>query len=79
MLSKGFRPGETLADEIFAFARKNLASYKMPRIIEFVDELPKTISGKIRRGELRANEAANKQKGNKNNNEFFYQIKQSSI
>jgi acetyl-CoA synthetase len=32
------------------------APYKYPRIIEFVDELPKTLSGKIKRGELRERE-----------------------
>lgn len=76
ILVKGFTAGDDLADEIFSFARKNLASYKIPRIIEFVDELPKTISGKIRRGELRTNEAQQKSKGNKSNNEFFYKISQ---
>ena len=41
---------------IFAFCREQLAPYKRVRRIEFVDELPKTISGKIRRVELRAQE-----------------------
>jgi acyl-coenzyme A synthetase/AMP-(fatty) acid ligase len=49
-------PDHKKADEIFRFAKKNLAPYKIPRIIEFVKELPKTISGKIRRVELRAAE-----------------------
>ena len=44
----------------------------MPRIIEFVNELPKTISGKIKRGELRATETQQKLKENKNDNEFNY-------
>ncbi len=43
-----------LADELFAYSRTHIAPYKMPRLIEFVSELPKTISGKIRRVELRA-------------------------
>ena len=72
MLRKGFIPWEGLADEIFVFARKNLAAYKMPRIIEFVDELPKTISGKIKRAELRAKEALQKLERIENNKEFFY-------
>ncbi|MBQ1712865.1 MAG: hypothetical protein II030_00575, partial [Treponema sp.] len=38
---------------IMTYARSNLATYKIPRLIEFVDELPKTISGKIRRVEIR--------------------------
>lgn len=46
-----------LADELFIYAREHLAPYKMPRKIEFVTELPKTISGKIRRVELRALQA----------------------
>ncbi|WP_413513203.1 acyl-CoA synthetase [Myroides odoratus] len=47
----------SLADEIFQFSRQHLAPYKMPRKIEFVTELPKTISGKIKRVELRALQA----------------------
>ena len=56
VLNAGYMPDQQNAKEIFAFAKKNLAAYKTPRIIEFVTELPKTISGKIRRVELRANE-----------------------
>ena len=62
---------EQVAEEIFAFAKKNLAAYKTPRIIEFVTELPKTISGKIRRIELRANEAQNKARQLKSEHEYF--------
>lgn len=65
-------PTEHLAIDIFMFSRKFLAPYKMPRIIEFVTELPKTISGKIRRVELRASEAENKAKNQQSDNEFFY-------
>ncbi len=57
MLREGVSPGRSLADHIFSFAEKRLANYKVPRIIEFPDSLPKTISGKIRRIELRVNEA----------------------
>ncbi|WP_309127065.1 AMP-binding protein [Microbacterium sp.] len=50
--------GEThAAREVFAFARERLSPHLWVRIIEFVPELPKTISGKIRRVELRAREA----------------------
>ncbi len=56
VLNAGYTPDVQNAQEIFAFAKKNLAAYKTPRIIEFVTELPKTISGKIRRVELRAGE-----------------------
>ncbi|MGQ7312557.1 AMP-binding protein [Microbacterium arabinogalactanolyticum] len=45
------------AAQIFGFARERLSSHLWVRIIEFVPELPKTISGKIRRVELRAREA----------------------
>ena len=48
--------GPELAEAIFAFSRQRLAPYKRVRRIEFVDELPKTISGKIRRVQLRAQE-----------------------
>lgn len=41
------------SDEIAAFAREHLASYKIPRSIAFLDELPKTGSGKILKRELR--------------------------
>ncbi|GAA4706578.1 long-chain fatty acid--CoA ligase [Pseudonocardia yuanmonensis] len=40
-------------DELIAFARDRMAAYKYPRIVEVVDELPKTVSGKILRRELR--------------------------
>ncbi|MDR1816096.1 MAG: hypothetical protein LBR00_05395, partial [Clostridiales Family XIII bacterium] len=39
--------------EIRAFVKANAAAYKVPRIIEFVSELPKTISGKVRRAQMR--------------------------
>ena len=49
------RPGSTVEpDEIMAFAREHLASYKIPRSFSFVDELPKTGSGKLLKRELRA-------------------------
>ena len=56
ILAPGFTPGAELAESIFAFARQQLAPYKRVRRIEFVAELPKTISGKIRRVQLRAQE-----------------------
>jgi len=52
----GFTPSRELAQDVFAFLRNKLAPYKRIRRLEFA-ELPKTISGKIRRVELRANEA----------------------
>ncbi|MET3134114.1 acetyl-CoA synthetase [Oxalobacteraceae bacterium GrIS 1.11] len=56
-LRAGFAPSAELAAAIFAFSRARLASYKRIRCIEFT-ELPKTISGKIRRVQLRQQEAA---------------------
>jgi acyl-CoA synthetase (AMP-forming)/AMP-acid ligase II len=41
------------ADELVAFARERLAGYKLPRSVEFVDELPRTPSGKVLKRELR--------------------------
>ena len=60
VLKEGVQPSKDLAEEIFQFTEKSLAKYKVPRIIEFTETLPKTISGKIRRVELRANEAVDK-------------------
>ncbi|WP_222110189.1 AMP-binding enzyme [Mesorhizobium amorphae] len=53
ILAKGFTASEDLARDIQEFCRNLTAPYKYPREIEFVDALPKTISGKIRRVELR--------------------------
>lgn len=62
VLTKAYKDkaGESLAKEIQTFVKNTTAPYKYPRIIEFVDELPKTISGKIRRTEIRANHSASK-------------------
>ena len=54
VLNKGFTASQTLASELQEYVKKNTALYKHPRVIEFVTELPKTISGKIRRVEIRA-------------------------
>jgi len=51
-LKPGYAPSGELARDLFGFIQKNIAPYKRPRRLEFV-ELPKTISGKIRRVELR--------------------------
>ena len=53
VLAKGFEPSEELAKEIQNHVKRTTAPYKYPRIVEFVDELPKTVSGKIRRAALR--------------------------
>lgn len=51
------KAGEDLVKELQNHVKKTTAPYKYPRIIEFVDELPKTHSGKIRRVEIRNNDA----------------------
>ena len=51
------KAGDDLIKELQQHVKKETAPYKYPRIIEFVDELPKTISGKIRRVEIRKKDA----------------------
>jgi acetyl-CoA synthetase/medium-chain acyl-CoA synthetase len=58
VLHKGFSPSPELARELQDHTKRVTAPYKYPREIEFLDELPKTISGKIRRVELRERAAA---------------------
>jgi len=53
VLAGDHQPSESLAEEIKEFVKQHTAPYKYPRVVEFRDELPKTISGKIRRVELR--------------------------
>jgi len=52
----GYDPSEELAEEIKAFVRERHSAYAYPRKIEFVPDLPKTLTGKIRRIELRERE-----------------------
>ncbi len=61
ILKPGFQPSDALAAEIQDHVKLVTAPYKYPREIEFVESLPKTISGKIRRVELREKERAKKQ------------------
>jgi 4-hydroxybutyrate---CoA ligase (AMP-forming) len=73
ILNKGYEPSWELALEVFRHTTENLARFKIPRIIEFVSELPKTISGKIRRGELKESEKSRRRTDEgPRNNEFFY-------
>ncbi|HAG14368.1 MAG TPA: hypothetical protein DCG49_11000, partial [Ruminococcus sp.] len=49
-LTKGTTPSEQLVKDIQEYVKKGTAPYKYPRVVEFVEELPKTVgSGKIRR------------------------------
>jgi len=54
VLREGFEASEQLADEIRQQVRERLSTHAFPRVIEFVEELPKTPSGKIQRFKLRA-------------------------
>ncbi len=53
VLTEGTEPSEPLKKEIQTYVKTHTAPYKYPRVVEFVKELPKTISGKIRRVELK--------------------------
>jgi acetyl-CoA synthetase len=70
LLAPGRVPDAALAEDILSFARQRLAPYKRVRRIEFVPQLPKTISGKIRRVQLRAQEIARAASGERGPAEF---------
>ncbi len=53
-LAPGYTASPALAQALQEHVKRVTAPYKSPRDIEFVTELPKTVSGKIRRAELRA-------------------------
>lgn len=57
VLKNGYTPSEELVKELQEFVKTHTAPYKYPRVIEFVESLPKTISGKIRRTEIRENDS----------------------
>lgn len=57
VLNEGYTPSEELTKELQTYVKTNTAPYKYPRIIEYVSELPKTFNGKIRRSEIRSNDA----------------------
>ena len=54
VLRPGFTPTDSLTLELQEYVRSVTAPYKYPRVVEYVDELPKTISGKIKRAEIRS-------------------------
>jgi acetyl-CoA synthetase len=58
VLAEGHEPSDETAHDIKRFVRERLSAYAYPRRIEFVDDLPKTLTGKIRRVELRDRERA---------------------
>ena len=53
---RGYEPSEALVKELQTFVKKGTAPYKYPRVIAFVDALPKSISGKINRKAIREND-----------------------
>ena len=57
VLADGYDGSDELVAEIQGFVRERLSAYAYPRLVEFVPELPKTLTGKIRRIELRQLEA----------------------
>ncbi len=74
ILKQGYQPSRELALELFQHSIKILAKFKIPRIIEFVPMVPKTLSGKIRRVELRQQETDRQDKNTKGSQlEFFYE------
>lgn len=56
VLSNGYVPGDALVKELQNYVKENTAPYKYPRVVEFVESLPKTFAGKIRRVEIREND-----------------------
>jgi len=62
VLAPGYQPSDELVKELQEHVKKVTAPYKYPRKVEFVESLPKTISGKIRRVELREREWAGKRR-----------------
>jgi acetyl-CoA synthetase len=59
VLAQGYSPSEELKKELQNHVKRTTAPYKYPRIVEFVSELPKTISGKIRRVQIRDEDSSN--------------------
>ena len=53
VLAKGYEPSDELTKELQDHVKHTTAPYKYPRIVEYVDELPKTIGGKIKRKQIR--------------------------
>ena len=54
MLKPGFTPTPALTAEIMSFAREHLAGFKVPRSVDYVEDLPRSPAGKIQRGKVRA-------------------------
>jgi len=59
VLNDGYSGSDALTRELQTWVKKETAPYKYPRIIDYVDALPKTVNGKIRRAAIRDNDAGN--------------------
>jgi acetyl-CoA synthetase len=70
-LKPGVSPSRELALDIFKFTRERMAPYKRPRIIQFSQEMPKTISGKIKRTDLRRIESDLRRSNQRGQEEYF--------
>ena len=57
VLASGFEPSDELTQELQTWVKRKTAPYKFPRIIEYMNALPKTVNGKIRRAELRSKDS----------------------
>ena len=60
VLTKGTIGTDALKKEIQEYVKSHTAPYKYPRLVEFVDELPKTVSGKVKRNEIRKRDQAHR-------------------
>lgn len=72
ILKPNYQPSRELAMDVFKHCTNVLAMFKIPRILEFVPDVPKTLSGKIRRIDLRQREVDNKKKGERGTQEYFF-------
>jgi acetyl-CoA synthetase len=61
VLAEGYAPSDELTKELQSWTKKRTAPYKYPRIVDYVDALPKTVNGKIRRSAIRDNDAGNRE------------------
>ena len=71
VLKPDYQPTREMALDLFRFIRNNMAPYKRPRVIEFMEEFPKTVSAKVMRKDLRAYDRELKEKKQKGKYEFF--------
>ena len=70
VLADGSEGDEHMKNDIVKYLKKNVASYKWPKIVDFAKELPKTISGKVRRAEIKAHDWSEEEGGKSDVNEI---------